>query len=64
MAFTTADLEAVQRAIAKGEKTVQFSDRATTYRSMEELMKAEAHIAAQLSGRSRQSLGVATKGFD
>lgn len=63
MAFTTADLEAVQRAIAKGEKTVQFSDRSVTYRSMEELLKAEERITAALAGRNKQTLAYATKGF-
>lgn len=64
MAFTTADLDAIRSAIAKGEKTVQFSDRAVTYRSTDELLKAEAHISTALAGRtSRQTLGYSDKGF-
>ena len=67
MAYTEADLTAIRVAIAKGEKSVQFADRSTTYRSMEELFQAEERIAGALatatSTRPRQSFGVASKGF-
>lgn len=65
MAFTSADLIAVQRAIAKGELEVEFSDRRVRYRSIDDLLKAEAHITAALQtvGRQKQSKLVADKGF-
>lgn len=64
--YTEADLIAIRRAIAKGERSVQFADRMVTYRSMDELLKAEARIAnslVNLTGRSKQSVIVAGKGF-
>jgi len=63
MAFTQSDLDRIRTAIARGEKTVQFADRSTTYRSMDELLQAEARIAAALAARTRQSYGSASKGF-
>ena len=67
MAYTEADLTAVRAAIAKGERSVQFADRSVTYRSMDELFQAEERIASSLmtttTARSKQSLGVASKGF-
>jgi hypothetical protein len=69
--YTDADLTAVRRAIAKGERSVQFADRAVTYRSMEELLAAEARISGSLEAaasttltrRPKQTLLVSTKGF-
>ncbi len=65
MAYTQADLDAIRTAIATGERTVTFSDRMVSYRSMEELLQAEARIVAALSiaTRPRQTLIVAGKGF-
>jgi hypothetical protein len=64
VSFTQSDLDAVRAAIAKGERSVQFSDRAVTYRSIEELLQAEARIADALkTKRPRQWLGVGSKGF-
>ena len=63
MAYTTADLDAVRTAIAKGERTVQFADRSVTYRSMDELLRAEQRISGALASRPKQSLGYAEKGF-
>lgn len=64
MAYTSADLDAIRSAIARGERTVSFADRSVTYRSMEELLAAEKRIENALrTSRSKQSLGVASKGF-
>ncbi len=73
MAFTEADLVAVEAAIAKGESYVQFQDRAVTYRSVDDLREARREIlkgiadeAAATAGnapRSRQTLIVGSKGF-
>lgn len=69
MAFTEADLAVVEAAMAKPEGYVQFSDRAVTYRSIEQLeairREIKRDIAAAAAGgpRSRQTLIVASKGF-
>jgi hypothetical protein len=64
--YTEAHLTAIRTAIARGERSVQFADRTVTYRSMDELLKAEARIAQALSAsttRAKQSAMVASKGF-
>lgn len=52
MAFTTADLDALDRAISSGELRVRLNDREVTYRSTDELLDARAYIAAQLATAS------------
>lgn len=66
LATAQASLGAIEAAMAKGERTVQFADRAVTYRSMDELMTAQQYWAgkvALLGGRPKQSLGYAEKGL-
>jgi hypothetical protein len=63
MAWTGSDLAAIEAAIARGEKSVQFADRLVSYRSIEELLQARAVIKAALAGDSRIRYGVAEKGF-
>lgn len=68
MGFTTTDLAAIQTAIARGELEVEFSDRRVRYRSMDELLQAEARITEALTSsatpiRPKQTIGVAGKGF-
>ncbi len=53
MSFTQVDLDAVRRAIATGELTVRQADRTVTYRSMDELLKAEQRIALALANKRR-----------
>lgn len=48
MAYTQADLDAIQDALASGALTVKHRDRQVTYRSLVELEKIEAKIKAQL----------------
>ena len=48
MAYTVAQLEAIQAAIASGELTVSYEGKTVTYRSMDDLLKAEARIRAAL----------------
>lgn len=55
MAYTSADLEAIDRAISSGEFTVKTQDRLVTYRTIDELMQARAHIASALSAQSQGS---------
>jgi hypothetical protein len=65
MAYTATDLANIQAAIAKGELSVEFADRRVTYRSIDDLLKAEAHIAQAINTtpRSKQSFGQSCKGF-
>lgn len=63
-AYTADDLARVRAAIARGELRVDYADRSVTYRTIDELMKAEAHIAQAISPtRAKQSFGVARKGL-
>jgi len=48
MAWTTADLTAIETAIAMGELTVEIGDKRITYRSMDDLLKARATISQAL----------------
>ena len=49
MAFTSADLAAVEAAIASGELEVEFDDRRGKYRSVSELMRARETIAKSIN---------------
>ncbi len=55
MAFTTADLDAIDRAIASGELTVRTQDRMVTYRSMPELREARDVVANAIAVQSGKS---------
>ncbi|HDS0929589.1 hypothetical protein RIN61_20105 [Pseudomonas inefficax] len=48
MAYTKAHLDAVERAIARGEKIVRYSDRTVEYRTVDELIKARDLIRTEL----------------
>lgn len=49
MAFTQADLDAINRVIAAGELTVRFADgKMITYRSTDDLMRARSTIKGEL----------------
>lgn len=49
MAFTQQDLEAVERAIARGEKIVRYADRNVEYREIDELLRARDEIRSSLA---------------
>jgi hypothetical protein len=59
MAWTQAQLDAVEAAIASGELTVRFGDRTVTYRSMDELLQARGVIKDSMAAES----GTATDRF-
>jgi hypothetical protein len=63
MVFVQADLDAIRSAIASGALSVTLDGRTVTYRSVDELLKAEQRIAGALAGRPKQTLVVASKGF-
>lgn len=55
MAFTTADLEAIDRAIASGELTIRSADgKMVTMRSMSELLEARSVIVAGVASGASQ----------
>lgn len=49
MSFTQKHLEAVEAAIARGEKTVRYTDRTVEYRTVDELLKAREEIRTSLA---------------
>lgn len=49
MAFTSTDLDNLDRAIKNGALTVEIDGSRIQYRSMDELMKARAFIAEQVA---------------
>lgn len=73
MAYTQADLDALESALAKGERRVTFGDKTVEYRSVEELKAAIREVKreldrlnsqAGLSPRSPRQIRVTTnKGF-
>ena len=48
MSFTQKHLDAVEAAIARGEKTVRYGDRTVEYRTVDELLKAREEIRTSL----------------
>jgi hypothetical protein len=59
MSYTSSDLDSLDSAISSGVLTVEYAGKKRTFRSVDDLIKARAHIAAQLSGarsRTRYSL--------
>ncbi len=49
MAITHADLDALDRALASGERMVVLNGQSVTYRSIDDLIKARDYLAARLS---------------
>jgi len=49
MAFTSADLDALDRAIASGELSVKFSDREVTYRDVASLKSARNFVQQKIA---------------
>jgi len=68
MTYTQADLEALQRALANGERRVSFGDKTVEYRSVAELQAAIRTVAAALARDAgappaRQIRVTTSKGF-
>jgi hypothetical protein len=55
MAYTRADLDRIQSAIAKGELEVQYADRKVRYRSIAELREAQTEIVRALDQAAPRS---------
>jgi hypothetical protein len=70
VAYTTEQLEskieALEGALSRQSKTVQYADRAVTYKSFEEIMQMIAYWERKLrtSPRSKVFHVTADKGFD
>lgn len=64
MAYTQADLDALDAEIAKVRtvKSTTFGDQSTTFRSLDELLKLRAVMAAQVAGQNRTRYGSTSKG--
>lgn len=61
MPVTQSDIDALDAAIARGERSITSGDRTITYRSVAEMIQARNHLARQLqaqsgTGPSRQTL--------
>ncbi len=66
MAFTTEDLSRIERAIAKGERRVTFSDRTVEYRDIAELMQARDAMLTEIrkqNGTARRIRPMRSTGF-
>ena len=48
MSFNQKHLDAVEAAIARGEKVVRYTDRTVEYRTVDELLKAREEIRTSL----------------
>ncbi|MNC45753.1 hypothetical protein D3C76_1875020 [compost metagenome] len=49
MAFTQKQLDAIEAAIARGEKIVKYTDRTVEYRDVDELLRARDEIRTGLA---------------
>ncbi|QIH07155.1 MULTISPECIES: hypothetical protein [unclassified Pseudomonas] len=49
MSFTQKHLDAIEAAIARGEKTVRYVDRTVEYRTVDELLRAREEIRGSLA---------------
>ncbi len=68
MGYTNAQLNALKKALATGERRVSFGDKTVEYRSVEELQAAirtvEAEIARNAGASPKRQIRVTTaKGF-
>ena len=68
MSYTNAQLNALRKALATGERRVSFGDKTVEYRSVEELQAAirtvEAEIARNAGASPKRQIRVTTaKGF-
>lgn len=67
VAFTLAQLEAIETAIASGSLTVRYADKMRTYRSLDDLLRIRSTIRQALglngTGPSRQVRPVTRSGW-
>ncbi|HEY0032282.1 MAG TPA: hypothetical protein VGB81_03370 [Devosia sp.] len=65
MAYTQAQYDALQSAIASGALTVEYGDKKVTYRSLTEMraILSEMERDLQIGTRSRRVVSTFTKGL-
>jgi hypothetical protein len=56
MAWTQADLDALDNAIKSGTRQVRFADREVTYASMQDLILARNFASEQIAAANSQLL--------
>jgi len=63
MAFTQAQLDALEAAIGLGVKRVKYGDKETEYQSLDDMLKLRDKMAAELLGKTsvaqRRTVGIA-----
>lgn len=60
MALSQTDLDALDTAIAASELEVELEGRRVRYRSIDELLKARAHVAGVIAGPAPGTLRTRT----
>lgn len=56
MAYSQADLDALQAAIAKGARRLKLDGEEVEFRTLDEMERIEARIKAELAGTSRRGI--------
>jgi hypothetical protein len=59
MAYSQADLDSLDKAIASGALSLELAGRKISYRNVDELLKARDHVASQLAKASAPRRGSA-----
>jgi len=52
MAYTQTDLDQLDSAIKDSRLTVRIADRLVTYRTIDEMIKARAHVASVMASQA------------
>jgi hypothetical protein len=65
MAYTQSDLDRLQRAIARGVKTVTYNGETVVYTSLDDMLRAERRIKQELglTGNSLRRYVTVDKGL-
>jgi hypothetical protein len=64
MAYTQDQLDALEAALARGERRVTFADKTVEYRSVEELKAAIREVKRSIGQSAKRQIRVTTnKGF-
>lgn len=58
MAYTQTDLNNIRRLIAAGAGKVMIAGKTVEYRSLDELQRIEARIAAEVNGSNRSGRNI------
>lgn len=56
--YTSTELAALRAAIASGALSVQYTDRSVTYRSLDDMLKVERIMAADIEGSQEDRFSV------